>query len=80
MFADGFLSAGLISAFGRLDELDDPDGLDETFPEGLLAGRVSLFVFVSDDLEADCTGLDDDVERETDDDLEFPRDCELASG
>ena len=89
MLTDGFLSAGLISAFGRLDEpegldTDDPefpDGRpDVTFPEGLLAGRASLFVFVSDDLEADCAGLDDDVERETDDDLEFPRDCELASG
>ncbi len=89
LLADGFLSAGLISAFGRLDE---PDGLDTddpglpegrpdvTFPEGLLAGRASLFVLVSDDLEVDCTGLDDDDERETDDDLEFPRDCASTSG
>lgn len=76
---EGFLSAGLIST-GRLDE---PDGLEtEEFelPDGLFAGRASLFDFVSDDLGTDGACLDDDVERETDDDLELPRDCEFASG
>ena len=91
LLPEGFLSAGLISA-GRLDELEEPDGLvtDElefpdgraadAFPEGLFAGGASLFVFVSDDFGADDTCLVDDAERETDDDFEFPRDCELASG
>ena len=91
LLPEGFLSAGLISA-GRLDELEEPDGLvtDElefpdgraadAFPEGLFAGRASLFVFVSDDFGADDACLVDDAERETDDDFEFPRDCELASG
>ena len=80
LLPEGFLSAGLISA-GRLDELEFPDGrAADAFPEGLFAGRASLFVFVSDDFGADDACLVDDAERETDDDFEFPRDCELASG
>ena len=49
-------------------------------PEGTPDQHTDQIAYIEADADHKQTCLVDDAERETDDDFEFPRDCELASG